>query len=120
MALRAREAGLDQDPDYLQRLADSSRTGLAGFHSRQLAWRCLPSAEEIEAYAHEHGETIEPADEKARRTVEAALIQQRLEEYLSQLETDEFPVTVDEAKLDRLLAQEAALPPAAAGGAPAQ
>ena len=119
MAIRGRKVGLEQDPEYVDQLADFSRTGLAGFHARQLAVAMSPSAEEIEAYAQEQGETLEPSDEKVRRTVEAALIQQRLEEYLSQLETDEVPVTVDEAKLDRLLAQEAESPPAA-GGAPAQ
>ena len=119
MAIRGREAGLDQDPDYLQRLANFSRAGLAGFHSRQIALAMSPSAEEIEAYAHAQGETLERSDEEAWRTAQAALIQQSLREYINQLETDEVPVTVDEAKLDRLLAQEAESPPAA-GGAPAQ
>ena len=119
MALRAREAGLDQDPGYLQRLAEFSRADLAGFHSRQLALAMSPSAEEIEAYAQAHGESIEPSDEEARRTLAGELIQQRLQEYLDQLGTDEFPVAVDEDKLDRLLAQEAARHAAPAEGATA-
>jgi hypothetical protein len=107
MARRAKEAGLDRDPAYLQRVVELSGTGLVGFHYRQLAEEMAPTEAEVEAYAQSHGETSDLSDERVRHSIERTLIEQSVDAYLDDLQKDGFRVTVDEAKLDRLLAREA-------------
>ena len=117
MAIRAREAGLEQDPAYLQQLTQYKRMGVAGIHYRQLAKEMAPSEAEVEAYAQTHGQTADLADERMRNTITRALTEQKIDEYVAVLRQDQFPVTVDEGKLDLLLAQEAERHAAAPEGA---
>ena len=117
MAFRAREAGLEQDPAYLQRVAAFEKTGLANFHYRQLAAAMSPTKAEMVAYAQEKGEGFDALDDKARRAIKYALVERKMGEYIEDLEKNGFHVTVNEAKLDRLFANEAAKdpPPGRAG-----
>jgi hypothetical protein len=107
MALRAEEAGLNQDPAYLRQVADFKEMGLAAFHYRQLAVVFTPTEEEIVAYAEEHTQAFGELDERARRAIVRSLIEQKVAAYANRLQEDGIEVTVDEAKLNRLLAQEA-------------
>lgn len=120
MAVRARQSGLEQDPAYLQRLNGFEQTGLASFHYRQLAEELAPTEAEVAAYAQAHGKTSGLSDERVHRTIERALIDRKISEYLDGLQENGFPVTVDEARLERLLAQEAEQHAAAAEGGQTQ
>jgi hypothetical protein len=106
LALRAREHGLEQDPAYLERVAELEKASLRGFHYRQLAADMSPTDKQIEAYAAEHADQFPVQDEKARRAIKKALIARGIGQYVDGLK-QAFRVTVDEARLDRLLARQA-------------
>jgi len=104
MAAKAREAGMDKDPEFEKRTAEYRKTRLINVHRNGLFQRWTPSDDELRTYFMDHIDTISVPES---RKVQMVVVKTREEAESIKARIDKGEITMFQA------AQQYSLDPAA-------